>query len=101
MMPTLRAGKNELQAIAHNAMLQRGLLPDFSPTVIAQTDHITQAASPSGASVRDLRGLPWASIDNDGIAAIAFGQVQCPVLSHASARSFSSKPKCFTSARTK
>jgi exoribonuclease R len=65
MMPTLRAGKNELQAIAPDAMLQRGLLPDFSPAVIAQTDHITQAASPSGASVRDLRGLPWASIDND------------------------------------
>ncbi len=46
-------------------MLQRGLLPDFSSAVMAQTDSITHAAPPSGAAVRDLRGLLWASIDND------------------------------------
>ncbi len=46
-------------------MLQRGLLPDFSPAVIAETNHITQPARESGAAIRDLRGLLWASIDND------------------------------------
>ena len=51
--------------IAHEAMLQRGLLPDFSPAVIAETKRITQAAAASGAAIRDLRGLLWASIDND------------------------------------
>jgi len=60
-----RTGKDELQRIAHQAMLQRGLLPDFSPAVIAQANHITQAAAVSGAAIRDLRGLLWASIDND------------------------------------
>ena len=62
---THRAGKEELQSIAHEAMLQRGLLPDFSPAVMAQTSHITQAAVASGAAIRDLRDLLWASIDND------------------------------------
>jgi exoribonuclease-2 len=65
-MATARdTGRDELQRIAHEAMLQRGLLPDFSSAVIAQTDHITQAAAASGAAVRDLRDLLWASIDND------------------------------------
>ena len=65
MAITHRAGKDELQRIAHEAMLQRGLLPDFSPAVIAQTNHIVHAASASGAAIRDLRGLLWVSVDND------------------------------------
>ena len=65
MATTHRTGKDELQSIAHEAMLQRGLLPDFSPAVIAQTNQITQAATASDAAIRDLRGLLWASIDND------------------------------------
>ncbi len=44
-----RTGKDELQSIAHEAMLRRGLLPDFSPAVIAETNRITQAAAASGA----------------------------------------------------
>ncbi len=58
-------GKNDLQAIAHEAMLQHGLLPDFSPAVINETRQITQAAAASGEAIRDLRSLLWASIDND------------------------------------
>jgi len=65
MAKTDRSGNEELQRIAHDAMLQRGLAPDFSPAVIADTDQITQPAAASGASMRDLRGLLWASIDND------------------------------------
>src|ERR1700680_2916866 len=65
MAITHRPGKDELQSIAHEAMLQRGLLPDFSPAVIAETNQITKAAAASGAAIRDLRGLLWASIDND------------------------------------
>jgi ribonuclease R len=58
-------GRDQLQGIAHAAMLQRGLLPDFSAAVLAETHQIAQAAAPSGAGIRDLRGLLWASIDND------------------------------------
>ena len=65
MATSYRTGKDELQSIAHEAMLQRGLLPDFSPAVIAETNQITKAAAASGAAIRDLRGLLWASIDND------------------------------------
>ena len=64
-MTTQRSGKDELQSIAHEAMRERGLLPDFSAAVIAQTDQISQAATTSGGAIRDLRALLWVSIDND------------------------------------
>ena len=46
-------------------MRARGLLPDFSPAVLAEAGAFTGAATVSDATVRDLRGLLWASIDND------------------------------------
>jgi VacB/RNase II family 3'-5' exoribonuclease len=46
-------------------MLQRGLEPDFSPDAIAETNSIANAAAASDPSLRDLRHLLWASIDND------------------------------------
>ena len=55
---------SELRRLARRAMIQRGLLPDFSPAVLAETAAIGGAAA-AGPSVRDLRELPWASIDND------------------------------------
>ena len=58
-------GKDDLRHIAHEEMLRRGLLPDFSPAVIAEAGQITRAAVAAGAGVRDLRSLLWASIDND------------------------------------
>jgi ribonuclease R len=58
-------GKYALRSIAHDAMLQRGLLPDFSAAVLEQTENITGAAIGSGPEIRDLRHLLWASIDND------------------------------------
>src|SRR5271169_1161838 len=54
-----------LQKIAHRAMLQRGLLPDFSSEALAELGRIQAPASMEGEQFRDLRGLLWASIDND------------------------------------
>ena len=54
-----------LQKIAHRAMLQRGLLPDFSSEALAELGRIQAPASMEGGQVRDLRDLLWASIDND------------------------------------
>ena len=68
MAMTHGTGKAQLQSIAHEAMLQRGLLPDFSPAVIVETNRMTRAATASGMAIRDLRSLPWASIDNDDSA---------------------------------
>jgi exoribonuclease-2 len=55
-----------LQNIAHRVMLERGLLPDFSQAELAELGQIHSAITAANdKSVRDLRGLLWASIDND------------------------------------
>jgi VacB/RNase II family 3'-5' exoribonuclease len=61
------AGHNRdvLKAIARRAMAARGLLADFSAAAIAETAMIRGPAIERDRSVRDLRHLPWASIDND------------------------------------
>ncbi len=79
MATTHGTGKDELQSIAHDAMIQRGLLPDFSLAVITETNQMTQAAAASGAAIRDLHGLLWASIDNDDSADLDQLSVAQPV----------------------
>lgn len=54
-----------LQGIARRAMLERGLLPDFSAEALAELDHIKMPATMNDDPVRDLRDLFWASLDND------------------------------------
>jgi VacB/RNase II family 3'-5' exoribonuclease len=54
-----------LQAIAHKVMLERGLLPDFSSAALIELEKIQTPAALNIESARDLRGLLWASIDND------------------------------------
>jgi exoribonuclease II len=54
-----------LAAIAHKVMLQRGLEPDFSAAVQSELAAIAGPARSADADVRDLRALPWCSIDND------------------------------------
>src|SRR6478752_7561827 len=59
------AGRKSLRTVARDAMLQGGLLPDFSAAVLRETDAIHAAATVSAPLDRDLRGLVWFSIDND------------------------------------
>ncbi len=54
-----------LRNIAHDVMLQRGLLPDFSQPVLEEVEKIDGPATASESTVRDLRQLLWCSIDND------------------------------------
>jgi exoribonuclease-2 len=77
-----------LQTIARQAMLDRGLEPDFPPPALAELARIRgpvrpdgdgrgapgagggaqpgpAPAPPSGVPIRDLRALAWCSIDND------------------------------------
>ena len=54
-----------LKSIAHRAMLERGLLPDFSPEALAELGKLQLPAPTNDDPVRDLRNLLWASIDND------------------------------------
>lgn len=57
--------RSSLQRIARRAMLERGLLPDFSAQALAQLAEIQGASTDAEETVRDLRGLLWCSIDND------------------------------------
>jgi len=52
----------QLQTIARNAMRANGLDPDFPPDARTQVAHL--GGQPTNG-LRDLRDLPWSSIDND------------------------------------
>ncbi len=54
-----------LQSIAHRAMLERGLLPDFSSEALAELEQIQSTAEIDSNTIRDRRNLLWASIDNN------------------------------------
>ena len=55
-----------LQSLAHRAMIERGLLPDFAAAALAELDRIqAPAVATNGESVRDLTDRLWVSIDND------------------------------------
>jgi exoribonuclease-2 len=60
-----RRHRADLKAIARRAMINRGLLPDFSDEVMAEVGKITSPPIEKDPQIRDLRGLLWASIDND------------------------------------
>ena len=54
-----------LQRIARQAMVERGLLPDFSPKALSELDALQKPVTKMDKATRDLRDLPWCSIDND------------------------------------
>lgn len=60
-----RQHRSILKRIAHRAMIERGLIPDFPVQVLAQLNEIQGPATRAEESVRDLRNLLWCSIDND------------------------------------
>ena len=57
--------RGDLRAIARRVMVERGLEPDFSPAVLAETGAIAKPADERGPAIRDLRDRLWCSIDND------------------------------------
>jgi exoribonuclease-2 len=54
-----------LKSIAHRAMLERGLLPDFSSEALAELGRLQHSTAIDSNTIRDRRNLLWASIDND------------------------------------
>jgi VacB/RNase II family 3'-5' exoribonuclease len=58
-------GKNILEQIARRVMQEHGFLPDFSIAAIDQLSNIQSKVSGTIATTKDLRQLPWLSIDND------------------------------------
>jgi VacB/RNase II family 3'-5' exoribonuclease len=57
--------RSDLQRIATQAMRDRGLEPEPSAAALAETRALDPGIGPADPQVRDLRGLLWASIDND------------------------------------
>jgi exoribonuclease-2 len=53
----------DLSLLAREAMLKRGLAPDFPRAAIEQSERLSGPAEDD--SIADLRRLPWCSIDND------------------------------------
>src|SRR5438094_10333169 len=60
-----RQHRSILKSIARRAMLERGLLPEFSLQARAELDGIRGPATRAEQSTRDLQNLIWCSIDND------------------------------------
>jgi exoribonuclease-2 len=58
-------GKNRLEQIARRVMQEQGFLTDFSTAVMNELAKIQNTVTPPPAIIKDLRQLPWASIDND------------------------------------
>jgi exoribonuclease-2 len=54
-----------LRDIAHRAMQERDLLPEFSSDAIAELGRLQVPPPTNGETIRDMRSLLWASIDND------------------------------------
>lgn len=66
MGPHSQSGRQVLRRIARTAMLERGLLPEFSTAAVREVSALKGAAGrPAAGEVHDLRHLLWASIDND------------------------------------
>ena len=55
----------ELQRIAHRAMIERGLEPDFPADVVAGINDLSSSAMNHQKAVKDLCHLLWCSIDNE------------------------------------
>ena len=54
-----------LLRVARQAMVEHGLEPDFPPAALAEAGALSAARAPRDGAERDLRALPWCSIDND------------------------------------
>jgi VacB/RNase II family 3'-5' exoribonuclease len=65
MNPNDKQHHTILQRIARRAMVERGLLPDFSSEALTELVGIRASAPIEGEQIRDLKDLLWASIDND------------------------------------
>lgn len=57
--------RHDLRELARLKMLERGLEPEFPVQATHEADAVLAPTLDAGASCRDLRHLPWISIDNE------------------------------------
>ena len=58
-------GRSDLSLIAGQAMIERGLEPEFSRSALQELKAITHAGQDTDARVVDMTAWLWCSIDND------------------------------------
>ena len=61
----IKNDKSILEQIARRVMQEHGFLPDFSIAALDQLSNIQNIVAETVAIKKDLRQLPWLSIDND------------------------------------
>ncbi|MBL0151896.1 MAG: RNB domain-containing ribonuclease [Ideonella sp.] len=65
MSSSAHGARTNLARIACDAMIERGLEPEFPDAVRRELAAIAGPATEADARIVDLRALPWCSIDND------------------------------------
>ncbi len=65
MGPADKEHRSLLRSIARRAMIEKGLLPDFSDEAMAELAGMQTPAIIDDERIRDLRDILWSSIDND------------------------------------
>jgi VacB/RNase II family 3'-5' exoribonuclease len=63
--PIANQHRSLLQDIARQALLEKGLLPDFPAAVLTELNAIIGPATSAIPTTKDLRNLLWCSLDND------------------------------------
>jgi exoribonuclease-2 len=65
MAPSRESERALLLRVARQAMIDHGLEPDFPPAALAEAGALSDGVPTGDGAVRDLRAMPWCSIDND------------------------------------
>ena len=65
MSPATDSHHVRLVRVARRAMLEYGFEPDFPLAALDAAERLVPPAVAPNGEVRDLRALPWCSIDND------------------------------------
>lgn len=60
-----QSSNSDLQQVARQIMIEHGFEPDFPDAAKQQLLHMQPASLLAQGDLRDLRNLPWSSIDND------------------------------------
>ena len=60
-----RHDRSDLVRLAHTAMVEHGLAPEFPESVVEELATITVSAKEADPTIQDLTSLLWCSIDND------------------------------------
>jgi exoribonuclease-2 len=65
MAPSRESERALLLRVAQRAMVEHGFEPEFPPAALREVSALSSDVTSADGAARDLRALPWCSIDND------------------------------------